>query len=89
MWLHGASRPKELLLNSAQVVDFLPKQKRVLVDAWTHVYSSRARTVDASLKFSAPAIAARLDWQGLPAKAGWHGIESLDGPEHAGLRHRG
>lgn len=75
IWLHGASRPQELLLNSAQVVDFLPSQRRVLVDSWTHMYSSRARTVDASLKFADGAESVRLDWQGLPGK-GLGGMES-------------
>ena len=75
IWLHAVSRPPQLLLNSAQVVDFLPTQKRVLVDSWTHVYSSRARTVDASLKFTDWAESVRLDWQGLPGK-GLGGMES-------------
>lgn len=75
VWLHSVSRPKELLLNTAQVVDFIPAQKRLLVDSWTHVYSSRARTIDAALAFTHEADSARLDWQGLPGK-GLGGMES-------------
>lgn len=75
IWLHSVSRPKELLLNTAQVVDFLPSQNRLLVDSWTHVYSSRARTVDASMEFNHSAESVRLDWQGLPGK-GLGGMES-------------
>ncbi len=73
--LHNVSRPKELLLNTAQVIDFLPAQKRVLVDSWTHVYSSRARTVDASMTFAHERNL--CDWigQGLPGK-GLGGMES-------------
>ncbi len=75
IWLHSASRPTQLLLNSAQVVDFLPQQKRVLVDSWTHVYSSRARTMDATMAVTHEADSLRLDWQGLPGK-GLGGMES-------------
>ena len=75
IWLHTISRPNQLLLNSTQVVDFLPTQKRMLVDSWTHVYSSRARTIDASLQFKHAAESVRLDWQGLPGK-GLGGMES-------------
>ncbi|MCC6508423.1 MAG: hypothetical protein IT423_04905, partial [Pirellulaceae bacterium] len=76
IWLEQVSRPRELLLNSAQVVDFLPEQNRLLVDCWTHVYSSRARTIDAQLRTpGSVAQASRLDWQGLPGK-GLGGMES-------------
>lgn len=78
IWVEWSSTPKQLLLNSAQIVDFLPERNRTLVSAWTHVYSSRARTFDVSLK---PENAdqegddVRLDWQGLPGK-GLGGMES-------------
>lgn len=78
VWLEWVSTPKQLLLNSAQVVDFLPEQKRTMVSAWTHVYSSRARTFDVSLKpenASQESDDVRLDWQGLPGK-GLGGMES-------------
>ncbi len=75
IWLHNLSRPKEILLNSAHIVDFLPAEKRFLVDSWTHMYSSRARTVDAQLTFPGAVESVRLDWQGLPGK-GLGGMES-------------
>lgn len=77
IWLEGKSRPEQLLVNSAQIVDFLPAQRRAIIDDWTHVYSSRARTVDLSLDAAtaSDAVAARLDWQGLPGK-GLGGLES-------------
>lgn len=75
IWTERVSRPKEVLLNSAQVVDFLPEQNRVLVDSWTHLYSSRARIVDVDLRLASSAADVRLDWQGLPGK-GLGGMES-------------
>ncbi|MGN6136736.1 MAG: hypothetical protein ACTHOU_19825 [Aureliella sp.] len=73
--LERASRPQQLLVNSAQIVDFLPEQKQTFVDGWAHVYSSRARTVDLSLESGSDVRQARLDWQGLPGK-GLGGMES-------------
>lgn len=75
IWSESVARPKELLLNSAQVIDFLPEQERALAESWTHVYSSRARTIDCTLRASSPVLDQRLDWQGLPGK-GLGGMES-------------
>lgn len=75
IWSEKVARPQALLVNSAQVVDFLPEQERLLAESWTHVYSSRARTIDCVLQPSAAALDQRLDWQGLPGK-GLGGLES-------------
>lgn len=75
IWLERISRPTQLLLNSAHIVDFLPEQNRALVDSWTHVYSSRAQQIDVGMQLASTASDVRLDWQGLPGK-GLGGMES-------------
>ncbi len=75
IWAESISRPRELLVNSAQIVDFMPDEGRVMVDTWTHIYSSRARTLNAKVVSELPSTDARLDWQGLPGK-GLGGMES-------------
>ncbi len=75
VWLVQQSRPSKILTNSAQIVDFLPEERRAIVNSWTHVYSSNARTLDAQLVAPSEMQNARLDWQGLPGK-GLGGMES-------------
>ena len=75
IWIERISRPLPLLVNSAEIIDYLPQRQLAVVDAWTHVYSSRARTIDAKVETTQAGQDLRVDWQGLPGK-GLGGMQS-------------
>lgn len=65
-WYCGQVRPKEVLVNSVQIVDIDTTSGKAKGSLWSHVYSGSARRVNIGAKQVEDDQWIALDWQGLP-----------------------
>lgn len=68
-WFYGTIRPREIRINTAQIVDIDTSDGRVAGSLWSHVYSGAALTTTIGAEDTQPEGAPiALDWQGLPGR---------------------
>lgn len=68
-WFYGTIRPREIRINTAQILDIDTSTGRVAGTLWSHVYSGAALTTTIWAEDTRPEDApVQLDWQGLPGR---------------------
>ncbi len=67
-WFIGAIRPREIHVNTAQIVDIDAASGAVNGRLWSHVYSGSARQLDVEIQLKDSPAPVRVDWQGLPGR---------------------
>ncbi len=68
-WFYSSIRPKEIRVNTAQIVDIDTTTGFVSGTLWSHVYSGSALTATVEAVDTRPENApVQIDWQGLPGR---------------------